>query len=172
MGVPPPPPGPPPGAPPRAPPRGASPSTPRRPVGSRAALSAVRGDADVRATLKSADAARSAASSPPTPRLDATRAQILTFEDVLALFGDFDIAPSLVDADAILSCTSSRSKRRPAAGAARTPSSSTSSRCRRWRPCWTDASDGRRPAGWRQRAFSAGVGRSPAVAARGGRGMT
>ena len=167
-GVPPPPPGPPPGAPPRAPPVALSPSTPRRPVGSRAALSAVRGDADVRATLKSADAALRGLFAAYAKASPTRGVQILTFEDVLALCGDFDIAPSLVDADASFShCTaSSRSKRRPAAS--RTPSSSTSSRSSRARPCWTN-SRRTRPAS--TRSLPLGVGRSGSGARRAG-GMT
>ena len=117
-GVPPPPPGPPPGAPPRAPPVALSPSTPRRPVGSRAALSAVRGDADVRATLKSADAALRGLFAAYAKASPTRGVQILTFEDVLALCGDFDIAPSLVDADAILSLYRVVEKQKKARGLA------------------------------------------------------
>ena len=117
-GVPPPPPGPPPGAPPRAPPVALSPSTPRRPVGSRAALSAVRGDADVRATLKSADAALRGLFGAYAKASPTRGVQILTFEDVLALCGDFDIAPSLVDADAILSLYRVVEKQKKARGLA------------------------------------------------------
>ena len=117
-GVPPPPPGPPPGAPPRAPPVALSPSTPRRPVGSRAALSAVRGDADVRATLKSADAALRGLFAAYSKASPTRGVQILSFEDVLALCGDFDIAPSLVDADAILSLYRVVEKQKKARGLA------------------------------------------------------
>ena len=117
-GVPPPPPGPPPGAPPRAPPVALSPSTPRRPVGSRAALSAVRGDADVRATLRSADAALRGLFAAYAKASPTRGVQILTFEDVLALCGDFDIAPSLVDADAILSLYRVVEKQKKARGLA------------------------------------------------------
>ena len=109
-GVPPPPPGPPPVA--------LSPSTPRRPVGSRAALSAVRGDADVRATLKSADAALRGLFAAYSKASPTRGVQILTFEDVLALCGDFDIAPSLVDADAILSLYRVVEKQKKARGLA------------------------------------------------------
>jgi hypothetical protein len=117
-GVPPPPPGPPPGAPPRAPPVALSPSTPRRPVGSRAALSAVRGDADVRATLKSADAALRGLFTAYSKASPTRGVKVLTFEDVLALCGDFDIAPSLVDADAILSLYRVVEKQKKARGLA------------------------------------------------------
>ncbi len=117
-GVPPPPPGPPPGAPPRAPPVALSPSTPRRPVGSRAALSAVRGDADVRATLKSADAALRGLFTAYSKASPTRGVKILSFEDVLALCGDFDIAPSLVDADAILSLYRVVEKQKKARGLA------------------------------------------------------
>mmetsp|Transcript_18756 Transcript_18756/g.56012 ORF Transcript_18756/g.56012 Transcript_18756/m.56012 type:complete len:400 (+) Transcript_18756:3-1202(+) len=117
-GVPPPPPGPPPGAPPRAPPVALSPSTPRRPVGSRAALSAVRGDADVRATLKSADAALRGLFAAYAKASPTRGVQILTFEDVLALCGDFDIAPSLVDADTLLALYRVVEKQKKARGLA------------------------------------------------------
>ena len=117
-GVPPPPPGPPPGAPPRAPPVALSPSTPRRPVGSRAALSAVRGDADVRATLRAADAALRGLFAAYAKASPTRGVQILSFEDVLALCGDFDIAPSLVDADAILSLYRVVEKQKKARGLA------------------------------------------------------
>ena len=95
-----------------------SPSTPRRPVGSRAALSAVRGDADVRATLKSADAALRGLFGAYAKASPTRGVQILTFEDVLALCGDFDIAPSLVDADAILSLYRVVEKQKKARGLA------------------------------------------------------
>ena len=95
-----------------------SPSTPRRPVGSRAALSAVRGDADVRATLKSADAALRGLFAAYAKASPTRGVKILTFEDVLALCGDFDIAPSLVDADAILSLYRVVEKQKKARGLA------------------------------------------------------
>ena len=95
-----------------------SPSTPRRPVGSRAALSAVRGDADVRATLKSADAALRGLFAAYSKASPTRGVQILTFEDVLSLCGDFDIAPSLVDADAILSLYRVVEKQKKARGLA------------------------------------------------------
>ena len=106
------------GAPPRAPPVALSPSTPRRPVGSRAAR-APSGATPTCGRHSSPPTRHSAVSSAPTPRASPTRGvQILTFEDVLALCGDFDIAPSLVDADAILSLYRVVEKQKKARGLA------------------------------------------------------
>jgi len=128
--IPPPPPGPPPGAAPRAAPamalspgaaqraapavalarappmalqQAVASTTPRRPVGSRGALSAIRGDADVRATLGAANTSLRGLFAAYAKASPTRGVPVLSFEDVLALCGDFEITPGLLDADALLS---------------------------------------------------------------------
>ena len=72
----------------------------------------------MRATLKSADAALRGLFAAYAKASPTRGVQILTFEDVLALCGDFDIAPSLVDADAILSLYRVVEKQKKARGLA------------------------------------------------------
>lgn len=112
--IPPPPPGPPPGAAPRAMPAVAlarSPpvalqqvsSTPWRPAGSRGALSAIRGDADVRATLMAADASLRGLFAAYAKASPTRGVPVLISEGFLDLCGGFEITPGLLDADALLS---------------------------------------------------------------------